>query len=429
MSNLDIYCFTYNCNKQKFNGPVFTEKVADSFPDVPATVYVFAVQEFCSIMDGCFYSTANKIMLSLNELFLQALSTKYGTKDVNFKTVGLEHTGAIGIIAITPFPSKFSNVRTADVGVGYGYSLMKGAVGLRMSVTGADDLTFASAHLPAYEGQYYYMQRNQAAQTIIRALDFGDGYGFLKSNSHAFIMGDLNYRTIKRFDASSPVLQNLLALSEDNESEHMAQYVADYDELTQGRAKGEVFPCFGEGKIGFRPTYKYHLNTAIYKDTRCPSWCDRILYQNTYTSKTTGVISHGKECDILPRVVEYNSIDSLLESDHRPVYLHIQTPKQAPESMVSRHGYLQIVPQDIGLHNHADTIREVLEAFDSFDDTIVGPTQTYIKPTKVDFLIQNCLRRVIDGVLGYILFLLTTRRGRLVNLSILLILWVIWQMW
>jgi hypothetical protein len=47
---------------------------------------------------------------------------------------------------------------------------------------------------------------------------------------------------------------------------------------------GRIFQGFTEGKITFKPTYRYLVGTDQYDrkpegKMRCPSWCDRILFK------------------------------------------------------------------------------------------------------------------------------------------------------
>lgn len=422
---LDLFLFTYNCNKQTFDAGRFTEKLAQSFPDDPAQLFVFGVQEFCSVADGCFPDVARKIMLSLNELYLAALESKYS--DVRFKTIALSHVGAIGLVVITTQFLQFdSRVRYGEVGAGYAYSSMKGGIGVRVLLPDTE-ITFVNAHLPAYEGLANYNKRNQAVTDIFRAMDFGDGYGVLKPGAHVFFMGDLNYRTTQKYDAKSDSQQRLLLLS-DSEGFRNIEELLVYDELLQGRAAGDVFLGFSEAKITFNPTYKYHLNTAIYNAHRSPSWCDRILYQSTYENRGTkeGISILGKAKKTLPHVNEYSSIDSLLQSDHQPVFLSITIPRQAPRSMVSRSGYLQLLPSQPQQPESTRDVRSVLDTLDDYEESVAGPTQIYVNPTKVDFLIQRGIRPISDFVIGYGLFVGTTKNGRLVVLLLVLVLWTLY---
>lgn len=47
---------------------------------------------------------------------------------------------------------------------------------------------------------------------------------------------------------------------------------------------GRVFESYQEGKIDFKPTYRYIAGTDVYDNrpegkVRCPAWCDRVLWR------------------------------------------------------------------------------------------------------------------------------------------------------
>ncbi|CAH2351232.1 hypothetical protein CLIB1423_03S01640 [[Candida] railenensis] len=463
-----LYLFTYNCNKKPISMDRFVPKLTQSFPEELASLYVFGVEEMCSIIDGSFEDSSSRVLISLGDVFLEALSEKYGNNDIAFHVVGMEHVGAIGIIMISPYPSQFFRVRSARAGTGYMYSSMKGAVGLRVTYSprgrqhqqvsvGSSSLgqnqqtefTFVNAHLAAFEGEYYFQKRNAEVLELMRSLNFNDGYGFLKPNAHSFFMGDLNYRTTKKLVDNSESLLELVSLQDQTESgwskrseEAMERLVLKYDELTKARADGLVFTGFSEHCIGFAPTYKYLLNTAIYNTKRSPSWCDRILYQSTYSLETETFPLSRKDRNILeteeyeqaeqrkkslPLVESYNSIQTVL-SDHQPVYLNITVPMKAPESILSSTGYLQILPSSRPnthlRHSNEDDPTEELLAIT--DEVVSGPTQIYMCPTKLDNFIQMYVRVSADYIIGNGLWLTTTPSGRLSILALILISWGLW---
>lgn len=413
MPEIPLYLLTFNCAKLRLNLKEFIENLAPSFPDDPCDLYVFGFQEMCTILDGSFPDLVNKHLIEINRIVLDALKTKHGSGAgaYSFTTVGFHHIGAIGMIAITPFPLKFRDCRIAEAGCGNAGSLLKGAVGLRLKYVSSDpvELTFASAHLAAYEGDFYYNKRLENVLTLMRSLDFGDGYSFVKPGAHAFFMGDLNFRTSKGKNPPVADLVELHDLAVNPLEDEIEQLVVKHDELTHGRSNGEVFTGFGEPCVTFPPTYKFHLNTAIYNSKRCPLWCDRILYQSTYKT--------------LPTVHNYKSISTYLRSDHRPVYLHISVSVEPPEAIIGANGYLMILPSARPRHSvHvSDTWTESLDA-------VSGPTQIYMKCTVLDKINQLLVRRLSDLGIGYGLWFGTTSKGRLTSLALLLILWVVYSL-
>lgn len=426
--SIPLYLLTYNAGKLRLDATDFIEKVGATLPDDICDLYVFGFQEICSILDGSFHDIVNRHMITINLIVIDTLKRKYTSSsgDYNFTTVGLHHVGAIGMIAVTPFPLRFRDTRYADASCGNGNSLLKGAVGFRMrysrDMTEFVELTFASAHLSAYEGEFYYLRRINNIQTIMRALDFGDGHSFLKSNSHAFFLGDLNFRTTKsiKMAMATSTLTELLELLDQSESpaanNHIEELAIKYDELTQGKNNGELLSGFDEACITFRPTYKYHPNTAIYNSSRCPLWCDRVFFQNTYRE--------GLSVDIH----NYKSVCPYMRSDHRPVYLHITVPFEAPESIIGANGYLMILPS-AGPSRHASHILSSIDEFPDSRDAVSGPTDIYIKCTVLDKVAQLFLRRISDFFIGYGLWLSTTSRGRLLLLFVVLMLWLVYAMY
>lgn len=420
---LDLFLFTYNCGKRGIDPDAFISKLSKAFPKKLASLYVFGVEELCSVMDGTSADIANHHFITLDKALLEALNNTYGSDDINFHSIGMAHIGAIGIIAITPYPLQFSKIRTASSGCGYFYSSLKGAAGLRLeySPLGKPDktveLSFADAHLSAYEGEYYYTKRNAEVIRLMRSLDFGDNFSLLKPNSHCFFMGDLNYRTTKDFKGSEKEIEEIRSLQDQTVTTSLSieDLVQKYDELSYGIKNDEVFMGFTEGCINFQPTYKYHTGTAIYNAKRAPSWCDRILYQSTYNNDSNSFIKK-KERNVLPRINDYDSLKTLFTSDHHPVYLSITIPFKAPELVISSSGYLKILPNDqIIDHFHRDKSKSV------FSDTASGPTQVYVKSTRLDRIIQYYVTPFSDSMIGNALWFATTPAGRLTLLVAIVI--------
>jgi hypothetical protein len=80
--------------------------------------------------------------------------------------------------------------------------------------------------------------------------------------------------------------------------------LGEQDQLMKFGAKNSLTSRFGEGKLNFRPTFKYDPESEVYdtsKKMRVPSWTDRILYK---TSSCT---------------LNYYGRSEITFSDHRPV--------------------------------------------------------------------------------------------------------------
>lgn len=411
-SKIHLFLHTYNCGKLKIDPAGFSESLALILPDDACDIYVFGFQELCSILDGAFYEEAHRHMININRVVLDCLKRKYA--DVTgLTTIALHHIGAIGMIAVTPFTSRIRDCRYAEASCGYWMSLLKGGVGLRLKYVYNGppvELTFATTHLGANEGEYYYLRRANDIQTIMRLLDFGDGSSFLKPQNHTFFMGDLNFRTTKTagvLPERSPVVELLeLHSDQDDVREKIKRYLSKWDELTIGRGEGEILSGFDEAAIGFRPTYKFHIDTAIYNSKRSPLWCDRILYQSTYPL--------GDQ----PRVVKYDSNESYMRSDHRPVYLQIDIPRTSPELIIGPSGNL-IILQSARPKSFVST-----GLSQDAVDQVSGPTQIYMKRKPLDLLTQLVLRRLSDLGIGYGLWIGCTPRGRISLLVLLLFAWL-----
>lgn len=415
--SIPLFLLSFNLAKLGLHDHDFAQALIEYLPDDPCDLYVFGFQELCSTLDGCSRLTVKRHLIKINLVLVHALKDKYETRENQFlfTTVGIHGEGTVGIIAITPFVLKFAMARFADASCGYAYNLTKGLVGLRIKYMCEDmsviELTFGNAHLCANEGKGYYQRRLQDLQLVMRAMDFGDNFSFLKPNCHTFFMGDLNFRTSRagKGAASAP---ELLLLSQDPQFDPSDPFIEQastvslakkYDELIAGRENGEVFSGFEEPCISFVPTYKYKLGSADLDPERSPLWCDRILYQSTYRR------------GIAPEVHKYLSISSYQRSDHRPVYLHVSIPTEAPESIIDANGHLVFLPPA-----HLLTNPKKCQPIDSKIE-VSGPTDTYMKCTPVDKIKQLLVRPTSNRILGTVLWLGSTSAGRLTSLLLLLL--------
>ena len=83
-----------------------------------------------------------------------------------------------------------------------------------------------------------------------------------------------------------------------------------HDQLSKSIASGRAFKGFEEAPIKFNPTYKYVVGSHECDTSRCPAYCDRVLWRVAPTSKVAGL--------------RYDAIDRAVMSDHRPVSALLQ---------------------------------------------------------------------------------------------------------
>lgn len=172
----------------------------------------------------------------------------------------------------------------------------KGAVGISFNIFNLS-IMIINCHLAAYQDRS--IQRNIDFQRCVTNMT--DNY---QSFDFIVLMGDLNYR-----------LNNLDVDMNKIQKEHLS--FLNYDQLKYENNIKRLNMCgFREGKIEFKPTFKYWNNTNNYQyiDThdidQAPAWTDRILYKKNDT------------CTNILDVIQdkYDSMQDITMSDHKPVY-------------------------------------------------------------------------------------------------------------
>lgn len=300
---IPLYFLTFNWAKQGSKGldKASAEIISKSFPSQKSALYAFGVQELCSIQSGCFSGVVQDYLKTFGRQLCELLQEKYSSE---FRTVAISSAGAIGLVVISPFHSEISDVQTAHASCGYLYTSLKGGCGVRLRYK-RSEFTVGCGHLSAHEGVTHATRRQADFESVLRGLQFDDGWGMLKPGAHTFVMGDFNMRA----------------------TDNVTVYDAAVDELAVARARGGLLALFDEATISFKPTYKYYLGVNEYNEKRTPSWCDRIIYQK-----------YQDPVDI----EAYDALDQIKVSDHKPVYLSIQVPESAPTEVVSLEGVLKL---------------------------------------------------------------------------------------
>ncbi|CAF0886229.1 unnamed protein product [Brachionus calyciflorus] len=130
----------------------------------------------------------------------------------------------------------------------------------------------------------------------------------LDDHETVFWFGDLNYR----LDKLTLTKTFKLITSQDYEE------LLKYDQLNLSKNNLKIFKNYNEGRINFKPTYKFITKTDEYEKqalitnldqednfgkVKLPSWTDRVLWRSN-------------KCTL----IQYASINTLTISDHKPVY-------------------------------------------------------------------------------------------------------------
>ncbi|KAL9968746.1 hypothetical protein ACROYT_G020866 [Oculina patagonica] len=170
----------------------------------------------------------------------------------------------------------------------------KGGVAIRMQIHNTS-ICFVNSHLAAHTEEFE--RRNQDYRDILSKLEFNGSHGspFITDHEAVFWLGDLNYRVS---DMDTDVVRRLADKGEYEE-------LLVNDQLIKQKNDKKCFKGFQEGRIKFKPTYKYDPGTDNWDTSekgRAPAWCDRILWRGSQVKQ-----------------LEYRSHNKLKLSDHKPV--------------------------------------------------------------------------------------------------------------
>ncbi|XP_057425300.1 type IV inositol polyphosphate 5-phosphatase 11 isoform X2 [Lotus japonicus] len=177
----------------------------------------------------------------------------------------------------------------------------KGAVAIRINYKGIR-VVFISCHLSAHARNVE--ERNSQCRHISHSL-FSKMWNPYARPSHVTVwLGDLNYR-LQGID-SHPA-RNLI-------EKDLHRRLHGKDQLLQEAGRGQIFDGFCEGRLSFKPTYKYNKGSSNYDTSykvRVPAWTDRILFKIE------------DENDVEATLHSYDSMDEIYGSDHKPVKAHL----------------------------------------------------------------------------------------------------------
>ncbi|SMN22904.1 similar to Saccharomyces cerevisiae YOL065C INP54 Phosphatidylinositol 4,5-bisphosphate 5-phosphatase with a role in secretion [Maudiozyma saulgeensis] len=272
----------------------------------PLDIYVMGFQELVEIWEGSFDQLVTTVLLKIGEGAVSLLQLRF--PEAQFQVIATSNLGAIGTVIIGKQSLQVRDIRKANCSRGMFYSNLKGGTAIHLNLLDDDkweNFVFMNCHLAANEGEWNRELRVQDQGAIIEMCCNQFQLASL-SRSHAFFLGDLNFRNIIQYDVDSTDYSN---------SSTRQEILHEIDELNVLRRRGSVFYGFQESPITFPPTFKYLLNdTNKYNSKRVPSWCDRVLFSSYDHKLDAEYISLKRE-------------QPLLFSDHQPVNFTATLPE------------------------------------------------------------------------------------------------------
>lgn len=302
MDPINLFIVTFNCGKKEPLNSQFVNSINNKLPSNLSHLYVFGFQEISSLLNSTDDTLILKCLQIISNNLTHCLSQNF--ENSKFEVISTNSFGSIGLIVISPFNHKITNVNNLiGYPVGYFLTNLKGGVGIKLNY-GNRKFSFICMHLNAGDQVNHLLKRNDDLNNILLNLlgnEFNndpDNY-----NNHYFLLGDFNYRTTGGFHFNEPLLDSEI----DHQDATVEEQLQQKDELLILKKNNIILHNFTESKITFRPSYKFIVGTTKYDSKRKPSYCDRILFDDSKNYE----------------VVEYNTINNCLISDHIPVYLHV----------------------------------------------------------------------------------------------------------
>lgn len=302
MNPINLFLVTFNCGKKEPLDSLFINSIKGKIPSNLSNLYIFGFQEISSLLNSTDDALIYKYLVIISNNLIECLSQKF--KHTTFELISINNFGSIGLIIISPFKEKISNITNlAGYPVGHLLTNLKGGIGIELNYENLK-LSFICMHLNAGHTLSRLLKRNDDLKNILSNLleNNTDANNANKHNNHCFLMGDFNYRTSGAYHFSKSSTHLEVA-----EKAIIEDQLVQEDELLILKKNNIILQDFSESKITFKPTYKFIVGTPKYNPKRKPSYCDRILFNNSKSYE----------------VVEYNSIDNCFISDHIPVYLVI----------------------------------------------------------------------------------------------------------
>lgn len=283
-----IYCGTWNVNVNSPSEELSLREWLATTDDAP-DIYAIGLQEIDMSPETIFrgetrpdYNWVAKIMEGLHpaDIYEELITVRY---------VGMMLTVAVK----KSLRGSITKCCTSIVGTGTLKFGNKGGVGVSFQIN-ETFMCFVNSHLAAHVQEFE--RRNEDHDEILRRMTFSHGLRARTILEHhqVFWIGDLNYRLTKTDD------EGIRTFCDYEKIFYLDQL---YVQHVQDK---RVFRDFQEGKIRFRPTYKYDPGTDEWDSSeknRAPAWCDRIFWKGARIEQ-----------------IAYKSVMELRMSDHKPVY-------------------------------------------------------------------------------------------------------------
>lgn len=282
-----IYCCTWNVNLQLPGDDLSLRELLATTEDAP-DIYAIGLQEIDMSADTILRSETKPDYNWVAKILEGVHPGDIYEELTTIRLVGMMLT----IVVKRSLRGSISKICQSMVGTGTLRFGNKGGVGVSFQLN-ETFICFVNSHLAAHVQEFE--RRNADHDEILRSMQFNDGFKTrtILEHDQVFWIGDLNYR---------------LTMADDEQIKIFCEYEKIFylDQLYIEKQKRRVFRDFNEGKITFKPTYKYDPGTDEWDSSeknRAPAWCDRILWRGSRIEQTT-----------------YKSVMELRMSDHKPVY-------------------------------------------------------------------------------------------------------------
>ena len=251
-------------------------------------IYVIGFQE-------CLRSIFKSLFYSNKSIWEKQLKDYFGNEYENIQSVTLAAIHLIILVKKT-IKNNITQIKYNSVKTGVNNFLgNKGAVGIWFTLFNLN-IMIINCHLDS--NNKCPEKRNNNFEYIMTNMN-----PYIKNIDFLIFMGDLNYR----LNIQSINIKNIT-------NEYLNLLKCDQLKFEKKKLNENPFTKgFIEGDITFLPTFKYYPNQNefdIKNKRKLPAWTDRILYLKRQTCLSIS--------DIVQ--TEYNSMQNVLMSDHKPVY-------------------------------------------------------------------------------------------------------------